>query len=111
MPRHNWVDPWGDLRAVSARGLFTGNRGAELHFLALRKLPVGKSVFPHAEFAAVAEAFEFQAYTIRRLDDLRARGPVLGKPDGPILLDCKVNADIAAPFMGEFAEFETRQHG
>jgi len=68
-------------------------------------------VFPHAEFAAVAEAFEFQAYTIRRLDDLRARGPVLGKPDGPILLDCKVNADIAAPFMGEFAEFETRQHG
>jgi len=33
------------------------------------------------------------------------------KPDGPILLDCKVNADIAAPFMGEFAEFETRQHG
>ena len=25
------------------------------------------------------------------LDDLRALGPVLGKPDGPILLDCKVN--------------------
>jgi acetolactate synthase I/II/III large subunit len=85
--------------------------GAELHFLALRKLPVGKSVFPDVEFAAVAEAFGFQAYTIRSLDDLRALGPVLGKPDGPILLDCKVNADIAAPFMGEFAEFETRQHG
>jgi acetolactate synthase-1/2/3 large subunit len=85
--------------------------GAELHFLALRKLPVGKSVFPDVEFAAVAEAFGFQAYTIRSLDDLRALRPVLGKPDGPILLDCKVNADIAAPFMGEFAEFETRQHG
>ena len=42
------------------------------------------------------------------MDDLRALGPVLGKPDGPILLDCKVNADIAAPFMGEFAEFEAR---
>ena len=27
------------------------------------------------------------------------------------VLDCKVNADIAAPFMGEFAEFEARQHG
>ena len=51
--------------------------GAELHFLALRKLPVGKAVFPDVEFAAVAE----------------------------------INADIAAPFMGEFAEFETRQHG
>src|SRR5689334_21260904 len=85
--------------------------GAELHFLAMRKLPVGKSVFPDVDFAAVAEAFGFQAYTIRTLDDLRALGPVLGKPDGPILLDCKVNADIAAPFMGEFAEFEARQHG
>ena len=82
--------------------------GAELHFLAMRKLPVGKSVFPDVEFASVAEAFGFQAYTIRTLDELRALGPVLNKPDGPILLDCKVNAEIAAPFMGEFAEFEAR---
>ena len=72
--------------------------GAELRFLALRKLPVGKPVFPDVEFSAVAEAFGFQAYTIRSLDDLRALGPGLGRPDGPILLDCKVDADIAAPF-------------
>jgi thiamine pyrophosphate-dependent acetolactate synthase large subunit-like protein len=85
--------------------------GAELHFLALRKLPVARAVFPDVDFAAVAEAFGFQAYTIRTLDELRALGPVLAKPDGPILLDCKVNAEIAAPFMGEFAEFEARQHG
>jgi thiamine pyrophosphate-dependent acetolactate synthase large subunit-like protein len=82
--------------------------GAELHFLAMRKLPVGKSVFPDVDFASVAEAFGFQAYTIRTVDELRALGRVLGKPDGPILLDCKVNADVAAPFMGEFAEFEAR---
>ena len=44
-------------------------------------------------------------------DSRIALGRVLGEPDGPILLDCKVNADIAAPFMGEFAEFEARQHG
>jgi acetolactate synthase I/II/III large subunit len=42
------------------------------------------------------------------LDELRALGRVLGKPEGPILLDCKVNPDVAAPFMGEFAEFEAR---
>ena len=30
------------------------------------------------------------------------------RPEGPILLDCKVNPNIAAPFMGEFAEFESR---
>jgi thiamine pyrophosphate-dependent acetolactate synthase large subunit-like protein len=82
--------------------------GAELHFLALRKLPVGKSVFPDVDFATVAEAFGFQAHTVRTLDELRALRPVLGKPEGPILLDCKVNAEIAAPFMGEFAEFEAR---
>ena len=82
--------------------------GAELHFLAMRKLPVGKSVFPDVDFASVAEAFGFQAHTIRTLDELRALGRVLGKPEGPILLDCKVNADVAAPFMGEFAEFEAR---
>jgi len=27
MPRRNRVDPWGDLHAVDARGMFTGNRG------------------------------------------------------------------------------------
>jgi hypothetical protein len=27
MPRRNRVDPWGDLHATGARGLFTGNRG------------------------------------------------------------------------------------
>jgi hypothetical protein len=27
MPRRNRVDPWGDLHAVTARGMFTGNRG------------------------------------------------------------------------------------
>jgi thiamine pyrophosphate-dependent acetolactate synthase large subunit-like protein len=82
--------------------------GAELHFLAMRKLPVGKSVFPDVDFATVAEAFGFQAYTVRTLDELRALRPVLGKPEGPIFLECKVNAEIAAPFMGEFAEFEAR---
>jgi len=82
--------------------------GAELHFLAMRKLPVAKSVFPDVDFASVAEAFGFQAYTIRTLAELHALGGVLGKPEGPLLLDCKVNADIASPFMGEFAEFEAR---
>ncbi|HZX54751.1 MAG TPA: hypothetical protein VFE86_08710 [Ilumatobacteraceae bacterium] len=27
MPRRNRVDPWGDMHAVEARGMFTGNRG------------------------------------------------------------------------------------
>ncbi len=80
--------------------------GAELHFLAMRNLPVEKSVFPDVDFAPVAAAFGFEAHTIRTLDELRALAPLLANPEGPIFLDCKLNADVAAPFMSEFAEFE-----
>jgi thiamine pyrophosphate-dependent acetolactate synthase large subunit-like protein len=45
----------------------------DLHALglraAIRKRPVAKSVFPDVDFASVAEAFGFQAYTIRTLDE------------------------------------------
>ena len=82
--------------------------GAELHFLKLRQHPVGKSVFPDVDFAPIAEGLGFEAATIRTLEDLQRMAPKLAKPDGPIFLDCKINADIAAPFMSEFAHFEGR---
>jgi thiamine pyrophosphate-dependent acetolactate synthase large subunit-like protein len=84
--------------------------GAELHFLKMRELPVAKSVFPDVDYAPIAEAFGFQAATIRTLDDLQKMAPLLARPDGPLFLDCKLNAAVAAPFMSEFHEFETRQH-
>jgi thiamine pyrophosphate-dependent acetolactate synthase large subunit-like protein len=82
--------------------------GAELHFLKLRQQPVAKSVFPDVDFAPIAEGFGFEAATIRTLDDLHKVAPKLRKPDGPVFLDCKINADVAAPFMSEFAHFEGR---
>jgi thiamine pyrophosphate-dependent acetolactate synthase large subunit-like protein len=84
--------------------------GAELHFLKMRDLPVAKSVFPDVDYAPVAEAFGFQAATIRTLEDLQKAAAMLARPDGPVFLDCKLNAAVAAPFMSEFHEFETRQH-
>jgi thiamine pyrophosphate-dependent acetolactate synthase large subunit-like protein len=80
--------------------------GAELHFLKLRQQPVGKSVFPDVDFAPIAQSFGFEAVTIRSIEDLHKIGPKLRAPDGPLFLDCKINADIAAPFMSEFAHFE-----
>jgi thiamine pyrophosphate-dependent acetolactate synthase large subunit-like protein len=80
--------------------------GAELHFLKLRQQPVGKSVFPDVDYAPVAAAFGFEAETIRTVEDLHRIAPKLRNPDGPIFLDCKLNADVAAPFMSEFAHFE-----
>jgi acetolactate synthase I/II/III large subunit len=82
--------------------------GAELHFLRLRQQPVGKSVFPDVDFAPIAEGFGFEAATIRTLEDLHRVAPKLREPEGPLLLDCKINADVAAPFMSEFAHFEGR---
>jgi thiamine pyrophosphate-dependent acetolactate synthase large subunit-like protein len=84
--------------------------GAELHFLKMRDLPVAKSVFPDVDYAPIAEAFGFQAATIRTLDDLQKMESLLRKPEGPVFLDCKLNASVAAPFMSEFHEFETRKH-
>jgi thiamine pyrophosphate-dependent acetolactate synthase large subunit-like protein len=82
--------------------------GAELHFLKLRQHPVAMSVFPDVDLAPIAAGFGFDAETIRTLDDLARVAPRLRKPEGPIFLDCKINADIAAPFMSEFAHFEGR---
>ncbi len=85
--------------------------GAELHHLRLRQLPVAKSVFPDVDFAPVAEAFGYDAHTIRAHADLEALSGLLAAPEGPVFLDCKINADVAAPFMSEVAAFEAKAHG
>lgn len=77
--------------------------GAELHYLKANDMPVASSTFPDVDFAPVAGAFGFQAATVRTLDELRRLAPLLAEPDGPILLDCKINASVAAPFMNEAA--------
>lgn len=85
--------------------------GAELHFLRMRQLPVAKSIFPDVDFAPVAEALGYEAHTVRTLAELEALAPVLGAPEGPIFLDCKINADVAAPFMSEIAAADAKRHG
>ena len=81
--------------------------GAETHFLKMRDMPVGMSLFPDVDFAPVAEAFGFQAATVRTMEELDALAPMLAKPDGPILIDCKVNGAIAAPFHHDGAAVNT----
>jgi acetolactate synthase I/II/III large subunit len=83
--------------------------GAELHFLQMRDMPVAKSVFADVDFAPVAQAFGFQAHTVRTLEELRALAPLLRRPDGPILLDCKINAAVAAGYHTETFEHERKQ--
>jgi len=69
---------------------------------------VAKSVFGDVDFAPIARAFGFEATTVRTLEDLQRAAACRRNPEAPLLLDCKINADVAAPFMSEFAHFEGR---
>jgi acetolactate synthase I/II/III large subunit len=83
--------------------------GAELHYLKMRDMPVSTAVFADIDFAPVAQAFGFEAFTVRTLDELAKLAPTLRDPQGPILLDCKVNASVAAAFLLETVEHERRK--
>mgnify|MGYP002078250016 CR=1 FL=1 len=100
----------GELETVAREGIplvmFLMNDcayGAELHFLKERGAPVGLSVFPDIDFAPVAEAFGFETATVRTLDELRALAPMLANPEGPVFVECKINASVVAPFLLETA--------
>ncbi len=76
--------------------------GAEMHYLRLQNMPVAQAVFPDVDYAPVAEAFGFRTATIRTLEQLREAAPLLrSRDEGPVLLDCKINAAICGPFLTE----------
>lgn len=75
--------------------------GAERHFLELRGLSGRVAQFPDTDFGPVAEALGVAGATVRTLDDLRALAPSLAVLKGPLLLDCKVNSTVVAPFLSE----------
>ncbi len=78
--------------------------GAEMHFLRLENRPVAQAMFPDVDYAPVAEAFGFRTATIRTLDQLHEAAPLLrSREDGPVLLDCKINAAICGPYIAEVA--------
>lgn len=83
--------------------------GAEMHFLKMNDMPVSSAVFPDVEFAAVAQPFGFDAHAIRSIADLERVADVLRAPEGPVLLDCKINNAVQAPFLGEPREALSRR--
>ena len=86
-----------------------GAYGAELHYLKMRDMPVSTAVFADIDFAPIAQAFGFEAFTVRTLDELAKLAPTLANPQGPMLLDCKINASVAAAFLMETVEHERRK--
>lgn len=86
-----------------------GAYGAELHYLKMRDMPVSTAIFADIDFAPIAQAFGFEAHTVRTLDELQKLAPALLNPQGPLLLDCKINASVAAAFLLETVEHERRK--
>ena len=76
---------------------------AEPDVLRLRDMPVATTQLPDVDYAKVAEAFGFQTASVHTVEELRALGPLLAAPDGPVLIDCKINRSVAAGFLEETA--------
>lgn len=77
-PRRNRVDPWGDLHAVAARGMFTGNRGCVVddHEHVVRQCPRRRSDPGRSAHSVPGSWRSAPALHIRRLD--RGSAPTKG---------------------------------
>jgi thiamine pyrophosphate-dependent acetolactate synthase large subunit-like protein len=76
--------------------------GAEVHILRGQDMPTAKAEFFDVDFAPMVQPLGFEAHAVRTMDELRALAPRLASPEGPLFLDCKINANVIAPFITEF---------
>jgi thiamine pyrophosphate-dependent acetolactate synthase large subunit-like protein len=82
--------------------------GAERHFLALEGAPYGHALFPDTDFAGIAAALGIESATIRSTADLRAVAARLERRSSPLLLDCKLTAEVRAPWMAALEGYRRR---
>jgi thiamine pyrophosphate-dependent acetolactate synthase large subunit-like protein len=75
--------------------------GAEVHHFG----PMGHSVdfarFPDADFAALARAAGAEGITVRNKADLVPVEDWLGRREGPLVIDAKVNPEVRAEWLEE----------
>ena len=82
--------------------------GAELHYSRRNDMPVATSTFPDVDFAPIAAALGSRPRRCVRRRSCARWHRCLPNRTVPILLDCKINASVAAPFMDEAAS--ARRH-
>jgi thiamine pyrophosphate-dependent acetolactate synthase large subunit-like protein len=75
--------------------------GAEVHHFGPQGHPVDLVRFPDADLAALARAAGGDGVTVRSLDDLGAVERWLGAPEGPLLVDAKVDPGICGEWLEE----------
>jgi thiamine pyrophosphate-dependent acetolactate synthase large subunit-like protein len=72
-------------------------------------MPTAKAEFFDVDFAPMVQPLGFAAHTVRTMDELKALAPLLARPDGPVFLDCKINANVIAPFITEFTHRDPKR--
>jgi thiamine pyrophosphate-dependent acetolactate synthase large subunit-like protein len=75
--------------------------GAEVHHFRPKGHAVDTVQFPDTDFAAIARGLGAEGVTVRTVEDLRAVEEWLGRRDGPLLVDAKVDPDICAEWLEE----------
>jgi len=75
--------------------------GAEVHHFGPMGHPVDLARFPDTDFAALARAAGAEGITVRKPEDLAPLKEWLGRRDGPLVLDAKVNPEVRAEWLEE----------
>lgn len=75
--------------------------GAEVHHFGPMGHPVDLTRFPDTDFAALARAAGAEGITVREPEDLAPLEEWLGRRDGPLIIDAKVNPEVRAEWLEE----------
>lgn len=75
--------------------------GAEVHHFGPMGCPVALTQFPQTDFAALAKAAGAEGITVRKPEDLAPVKEWLGRRDGPLVIDAKVNPETRAEWLEE----------
>lgn len=75
--------------------------GAEVHHFGPMGRPVDATQFPDTDFAALARAAGAEGITVRDPGDLVPLKEWLGRRDGPLVIDAKVNPEVRAEWLEE----------
>lgn len=73
--------------------------GAEIFHFAEQGIPTGLAEFRDVAFAEVAGSLGGRGITVRSVDDLAAAREWIDSPAGLMLLDCKIDRDVVAPWI------------
>lgn len=73
--------------------------GAEVHYLKMQNMSPATTLFVDIDFAPIACALGFETATIRSMQDLDRISSMLRNPEGPVLLDVKINGAIPVGWL------------